>query len=99
VTAQTPRAGIRIPRSAALAVIAALAAAAGVAAQNPQQGEQPNTLPTLEKPRGLEPPASPAMRVLTPDMVPDGALVPPGPPPVLGIFGTGDVIGYLEPCG
>ncbi len=31
--------------------------------------------------------------------IPGGALVAPGKPPDLTILYTGDVVGYLEPCG
>lgn len=31
--------------------------------------------------------------------IPGGALVAPGSPPDLTILYTGDVVGYLEPCG
>jgi hypothetical protein len=31
--------------------------------------------------------------------VPDGALVAAGKAPELDVLGTGDVIGYIEPCG
>jgi hypothetical protein len=31
--------------------------------------------------------------------VPDGALVAAGKPPEIDVLYTGDVIGYIEPCG
>jgi hypothetical protein len=31
--------------------------------------------------------------------IPNGALVAPGPAPEVDLLYTGDVIGYIEPCG
>jgi hypothetical protein len=44
------------------------------------------------------PPAAPAVVPRTLD-VPDGALVAAGKAPEVEILYTGDVIGYIEPCG
>jgi len=46
-----------------------------------------------------KPGAEEAPKNLTPDQIPRGALVPAGPPPTITVMGTGDVIGYIEPCG
>jgi hypothetical protein len=40
-----------------------------------------------------------AQKSKTPDQVPLGTLLAKGPPPTVGIFGTGDVIGFIDPCG
>lgn len=53
-------------------------------------------MPVLKMPTPAQPTAQPG---LTPDQVPPGALVPQGPPPPFTVFATGDVVGYLEPCG
>ena len=44
-------------------------------------------------------PGEPPRLSLTPDEIPPGALVPKGVPPALGLFATGDVVGFIEPCG
>jgi hypothetical protein len=59
-------------------------------------------LPVLPKVKGapeIQRADSAERRPITLDQVPPGALVPQGPPPALTILGTGDVVGYLEPCG
>ena len=50
--------------------------------------------PAAVQTRPGEPPKSP-----TPEQVPQGALVPGGPAPALTVFATGDVVGYIDPCG
>jgi len=45
----------------------------------------PATAPALAVPRGLD--------------IPNGALVAPGTAPEVDVLYTGDVIGYIEPCG
>ena len=47
------------------------------------------------------PPATPSAPAVVPRSldVPGGALVAPGPAPDLALLYTGDVIGYIDPCG
>jgi hypothetical protein len=45
----------------------------------------PAAAPALAAPRGLD--------------IPNGALVAPGTAPEVDVLYTGDVIGYIEPCG
>jgi len=52
----------------------------------------------------VAPPAAPAAPAAAPNVprtldVPDGALVAAGKAPELDVLYTGDVIGFIEPCG
>ena len=77
---------MRFPRSCPRWMLPVAILIAGiVAAQSP-----PPAAPPL-------PPAAPSIpRSLD---VPDGALVAAGGAPVLNVLYTGDVIGFIEPCG
>ena len=81
---------------ALLVACAVLPGLIGVPAFSTVRPELPkiNLPPGLQRPEDQDKP-----RPVTPDQVPPGALVPQGPPPELTVLATGDVVGYLEPCG
>ena len=86
-------------RLAPAASLAAIALATGLVwTVRPAGAAEEPKMPTLQAPVRQDPTSQPRP-VLTPDQVPEGALVPSGPPPAVVVFATGDVIGYLEPCG
>ena len=45
------------------------------------------------------PAPAPALAIPRTLDIPNGALVAPGPAPEVDLLYTGDVIGYVEPCG
>ena len=77
----------------AMLFAAVLAGGIHPAAAQEKQFERPTLVQPMPAPDASKPPA------LSPDQIPPGALVPPGTPPALTFIGTGDVVGYLEPCG
>ena len=80
---------MRLGRSFSRWLLPAAVVAAGiaVAAPPPAPPAQPGAAPAV------------APNVGRPLDVPDGALVAAGKAPEVDVLYTGDVIGYLEPCG
>jgi hypothetical protein len=95
------RRGAIIGRGTALAVVGILMTGVAVLAQSLErkspsesQAQSPQTS-TVPQPRASTPPAQGAPS-FTP---PPGALVAPGETPQLTLLYTGNVVGYLDPCG
>ena len=77
----------RLPLAALSLTLGLLAA--GVALTQPKV-----TLPKAGKPPGLTLTTAPQ-----PPPADGGATVTPGPEPLYTLFATGEVVGYIEPCG
>jgi len=94
------RAGAIIGRGAALAVIGTLMTGAAILAQTleRQSPETPNSrsTQTTTAPGTQGASTQPQKPAFTP---PPGALVAPGDTPQLTLLYTGNVVGYLDPCG
>jgi hypothetical protein len=95
------RTGAIIGRGTALAVIGTLMAGAAIMAQTLERQS-----PETSKSRSTQTPTAPQTQAATTQQPPPrsfspppGALVAPGDPPQLTLLYTGNVVGYLDPCG
>ena len=73
------------------AVLAPIVVLLVLAGATPGSAQQKLGGPNSKPPEPAEPKKQPAE--------PDISLVRPGPAPTMSLMYTGDVIGYLEPCG
>jgi hypothetical protein len=84
------------PRSLLRWMLPAVLLAAGVATAQAPAPAAPAAAPAAAAPAPVPADAPRVPRTLD---IPDNALVAAGPAPQLDILYTGDVIGFIEPCG